>query len=174
MRTLRKASVLPIVLFLCNKAMAQGIKVSSLSELESKAKEGTDSVVNIAKYGIGGVFAVALVFVIYSIATNQPHAKEYGVGWIVAFIFNLVATLALYHETNISFQQADKVLGSDIDASRAIRAVLRKRHNRHGVHGNPPDTDSLRRTRHDAVHASSVSTLREGAQSREPGLSEGT
>ena len=51
--------------------------------------------VNIAKYGIGGVFAVALVFVIYSIATNQPHAKEYGVGWIVAFIFYLVATLAL-------------------------------------------------------------------------------
>ena len=75
MRTLRKASVLPIVLFLCNKAMAQGIKVSSLSELESKAKEGTDSVVNIAKYGIGFVFAVALFFVIYSIATNQPHAK---------------------------------------------------------------------------------------------------
>lgn len=44
---------------LCTKAMSQGIKVSSLSDLESKAQEGTDSVVNISKYGIGGVFAVA-------------------------------------------------------------------------------------------------------------------
>lgn len=95
MKKFSKASILPIALMLCNNATAQGIKISSLSELESKAKEGTDSVVNIAKYGIGGVFAVALVFVIYSIATNQPHAKEYGIGWIVAFIFYLVATLAL-------------------------------------------------------------------------------
>ena len=71
------------------------MKVSSLSEFESKTKEGTDSVINIAKYTIGGVFAVALVFVIYAIATNNPRAKEYAVGWIVAFIFYLAAAFII-------------------------------------------------------------------------------
>lgn len=95
MKHLKRTAALSITLSLYNKAMSQGIKLTSLTDLESKAKEGTDSVVNIAKYTIGGVFAVSLIFVIYSIATNQPHAKEYAIGWIVGFIFYLVATLAI-------------------------------------------------------------------------------
>lgn len=72
-----------------------GIKITSLSEVESKAKEGSDTITNIAKYVLGGVLAVALVFVIYALATNNPHGKEYLLGWIIAVIVVMVGFLII-------------------------------------------------------------------------------
>ncbi len=97
MRTSKKTLALAsTILLFCNKAAAQGgIKVNSLTDLESKTKEGVDSIVNMTKYAIGGVLGVALVFVIYAIASNQPHAKEYAIGWVIAVAFYLVAMLAI-------------------------------------------------------------------------------
>lgn len=77
------------------EAQGGGLKITSLSEVESKAKEGSDTVTNIAKYVLGGVLAVALVFVIYALATNNPHAKDYLIGWVVAVIVIMVGFLII-------------------------------------------------------------------------------
>ena len=63
-----------------------GLKISSLSEVEEKAKEGSDTIVNIGKYILGAVLIVTLVYVIYAVSSNQPHAKEMAFGWIIAVI----------------------------------------------------------------------------------------
>ena len=52
-----------------------GLKISSLSEVTDKAKEGADTILDVAKYILAAVLGIALVFVIYSLATNNPHAK---------------------------------------------------------------------------------------------------
>lgn len=54
-----------------------GLKINSLSEVTDKAKEGADTILDVAKYILAAVLGIALVFVIYSLATNNPHAKEY-------------------------------------------------------------------------------------------------
>lgn len=71
------------------------LKISSLSDVESKAQEGSDTILNIAKYVLGAVLAIALVFVIYALATNNPHAKEYLLGWIIAVAVIMVAFLII-------------------------------------------------------------------------------
>ena len=57
-----------------------GLKISSLSEVTDTAKEGADTILDVAKYILAAVLGIALVFVIYSLATNNPHAKEYLLG----------------------------------------------------------------------------------------------
>ena len=63
-----------------------GLKISSLSEVTDTAKEGADTILDVAKYILAAVLGIALVFVIYSLATNNPHAKEYLLGWIIAVV----------------------------------------------------------------------------------------
>ena len=70
-----------------------GLKISSLSDVEEKAKEGSDTIVNIGKYVLGAVLIVTLVYVIYAVSSNQPHAKEMAFGWIIAVIIIMVAFL---------------------------------------------------------------------------------
>lgn len=71
------------------------LKISSLFDVESKAQEGSDTILNIAKYVLAAVLGIALVFVIYSLATNNPHAKEYLLGWIIAVAVIMVAFLII-------------------------------------------------------------------------------
>ena len=68
-----------------------GLKINSLSEVTDKAKEGADTILDVAKYILAAVLGIALVFVIYSLATNNPHAKEYLLGWIIAVVVIMVA-----------------------------------------------------------------------------------
>ena len=70
-----------------------GLKISSLSEVTDTAKEGADTILDVAKYIL--VLGIALVFVIYSLATNNPHAKEYLLGWIIAVVVIMVAFLII-------------------------------------------------------------------------------
>jgi hypothetical protein len=44
---------------------------------------------------LAAVLGIALVFVIYSLATNNPHAKEYLLGWIIAVVVIMVAFLII-------------------------------------------------------------------------------
>lgn len=76
-------------------ADAQGIKINSLSEIQNKAREGADTITTVAKYVLGSVLAIALVFVIYSLATNNPHAKDYLLGWVVAVVVIMVAFMII-------------------------------------------------------------------------------
>lgn len=71
------------------------LKISSLSDVESKAQEGSNTILNIAKYVLAAVLGIALVFVIYALATNNPHAKEYLLGWIIAVAVIMVAFLII-------------------------------------------------------------------------------
>lgn len=71
------------------------LKIGSLSEVEAKAKEGSDTLLNISKYVLAAVLGIALIFVIYSLATNNPHAKEYLLGWIIAVAVIMVAFLII-------------------------------------------------------------------------------
>ncbi len=70
-----------------------GLKIQSLQDVEEKAKEGSDTIVNIGKYVLGAVLIVTLVYVIYAVSSNQPHAKEMAFGWIIAVIIIMVAFL---------------------------------------------------------------------------------
>ena len=72
-----------------------GLKINSLSEVTYKAKEGADTILDVAKYILAAVLGIALVFVIYSLATNNPHAKEYLLGWIIAVVVIMVAFLII-------------------------------------------------------------------------------
>ena len=63
--------------------------------LNRKRKKGSDTILNIAKYVLAAVLGIALVFVIYSLATNNPHAKEYLLGWIIAVAVIMVAFLII-------------------------------------------------------------------------------
>lgn len=72
-----------------------GLKISSLSEVTDKAKEGADTILDVAKYILAAVLGIALVFVIYSLATNNLHAKEYLLGWIIAVVVIMVAFLII-------------------------------------------------------------------------------
>ena len=76
-------------------AQTSSIKISSLADVESKAEEGSTTILNIAKYVLGAVLGVALIFVIYALATNNPHAKEYLLGWIIAVAGIMVAFLII-------------------------------------------------------------------------------
>ena len=71
------------------------LKINSLSEVTDKAKEGADTILDVAKYILAAVLGIALVFVIYSLATNNPHAKEYLLGWIIAVVVIMVAFLII-------------------------------------------------------------------------------
>jgi heme/copper-type cytochrome/quinol oxidase subunit 4 len=72
--------------------MAQGgVKIQSLSEVQSQAEEGSDTVLSIAKYVVAAVLGVGLIFVVYSLATSNPRAKEYVIGWIIAIVVTLIA-----------------------------------------------------------------------------------
>lgn len=71
------------------------LKISSLADVEAKAKEGSDTLTNIAKYVLGAVLAIALIFVIYALATNNPHGKEYLLGWVIAAAVIMVAFLII-------------------------------------------------------------------------------
>lgn len=72
-----------------------GIKITDLSEIENKTQEGSDTIVKIAKYVMAAALTIALVFVVYALSTNNPHAKEYLIGWIVAVIVVLVGFMVV-------------------------------------------------------------------------------
>lgn len=72
-----------------------GLKIQDLEQVKEKAKEGTDTISDVAKYSVGGALTVALVFVIWAVATNQPHGKEFALGWFIAVVITLIAYMVV-------------------------------------------------------------------------------
>lgn len=70
-----------------------GLKIQSLQDVQDKAQEGSDTIVNIGKYVLSAVLIVTLIYVIYAVSSNQPHAKEMAFGWIISVIIIMVAFL---------------------------------------------------------------------------------
>lgn len=95
-RTIISILILCALLGTSEIAEAQsGLKISSLAEVTDTAREGADTILDVAKYILAAVLGIALVFVIYSLATNNPHAKEYLLGWIIAVVVIMVAFLII-------------------------------------------------------------------------------
>ena len=46
---------------------AQGLKIQSISEIEEKAKESIDTIINIGKYVVSSALAIGLIFVVYAL-----------------------------------------------------------------------------------------------------------
>jgi len=67
------------------------VKLSSVSEMNTKVSEATSAVVTMVQYIIGAVLAIALIFVVYSLATSSQRAKEYLIGWVIAVVVCLIA-----------------------------------------------------------------------------------
>jgi len=79
------------------EAYAQGGKMGGLNisyeKIETQAQKGADTVKSVAFYILAAVLAIGLVFVIYALATSNPKAKEYLIGWIIAVIVIAVANM---------------------------------------------------------------------------------
>ena len=66
-------------------------KIQSLSEIESEVADASSSLGNMAKYIIGAVLLIALIGVIYMVASSHPKSKEAVIGWIAAVIVYIIA-----------------------------------------------------------------------------------
>lgn len=71
-------------------AQTSSLKITDLGEVEEKVKQGSDTVSNVAKYIVGAILALGLAFVIWALATNNPHSKDYAIGWGIAVVVVLV------------------------------------------------------------------------------------
>jgi Phage Coat protein B. len=71
-------------------SFAQAPKVQSITEVESKVKDSATSMITMAKYIIGAVLIIALIGVIYAVASNHPKSKEFVIGWVVAVVVYIV------------------------------------------------------------------------------------
>lgn len=87
--------VLSMFLFVPDMAAQGGVKIQDLSEIQQQAEEGSDTLLSIAKYAIGTVLGIGLVFVAYSLITNNPRAKEYVIGWFIAVVITLIGFMVI-------------------------------------------------------------------------------
>lgn len=76
-------------------AQSGSVKISSLAEVESTTQDASNTVLNIAKYLLGAVLAVGLIFVVYSIATKNPNAKDYLLAWVIAVIVVIIGNMII-------------------------------------------------------------------------------
>ncbi|MCQ2208706.1 MAG: hypothetical protein MJZ34_00270 [Paludibacteraceae bacterium] len=73
-------------------AMANAqLKIGSVSDMNNQVKDASSAVVTMAQYVVAAVLGVALIFVIYALATSSQRAKEYLIGWIIAVVVCLIA-----------------------------------------------------------------------------------
>ena len=88
-----------------NKTQLSVISVSSvqaqnvppnITSIKTQVKTQTDGLKDIIMYVIGAVLGIALIFVIWMIASQHPKAKEAGIGMLVAIIFYGLAWSLIY------------------------------------------------------------------------------
>jgi hypothetical protein len=70
-------------------------KVTSINGIESQVKTSATSLIQMAKYIIGAVLFIALIGVIYMVASNHPKSKEGIIGWIVALVVYCIAVAVM-------------------------------------------------------------------------------
>lgn len=64
-----------------------------LTELSQWSTDLSATTNNIAGYIISAMLSVALLFVVWALATNKNNAKTYLIAWFVALIFALIFVL---------------------------------------------------------------------------------
>ncbi len=61
-----------------------------LSSLKDAFSSDYDDLLSSGGAIAGAILAIGLIYVIWSLATNQSHAKEYLIGWVVAVLFSII------------------------------------------------------------------------------------
>lgn len=67
------------------------LKIQDLSSIKTEAEKGADATKEIALYFIGSVLVIALIFVVWEVASGKPNAKEHVIGWFIAVILVIIA-----------------------------------------------------------------------------------
>ena len=88
--------VLAIFLFLnvwpaIETSFGQAPTATNIQGVQSQVQSSANGIIQMVKYVIGAVLFVALVTVVYMVATNHPKSKEYIIGWIVALVVYIIA-----------------------------------------------------------------------------------
>jgi len=73
----------------------QDPKVKDIKGIETQVKNSATSMIQMAKYIIGAVLFIALITVIYMVASNHPKSKEAIIGWIVALVVYFIAVAVM-------------------------------------------------------------------------------
>jgi hypothetical protein len=64
--------------------------MEGLAELSQKSTALNTSVSNMSNYILAAILCVALMPVVWALATNQNHAKTYLITWFVALVFSII------------------------------------------------------------------------------------
>lgn len=65
-------------------------QISDMNSLKTEITSGADFFKSTAKIVLSAVAIVALIGVVYMVATNNPRAKEAVIGWFVAVILIII------------------------------------------------------------------------------------
>lgn len=66
-------------------------KIKNINEISGEVKSASTAIGDMAKYIIGAVLFIALIGVIYMVASSHPKSKEAVIGWIAAIIIYIIA-----------------------------------------------------------------------------------
>ncbi len=80
-----------LTLALPAESNAQQPRISSISEIEGQVHDASRSLGTMAKYIIGAVMFIALIGVVYMVATSHPKSKEAVIGWVASIIVYIIA-----------------------------------------------------------------------------------
>lgn len=67
--------------------------VDGLSEIGRWTSDFSNTTANVAGYVTAAILMIALIFVVWAIASNKNNAKSYLIAWFVALIFALIFVL---------------------------------------------------------------------------------
>src|ERR1035437_5716854 len=76
-------------------SFGQDPKVRDISGVTTAVKNSATNIIQMAKYIIGAVLFIALIGVIYMVASNHPKSKEAIIGWIVALVVYIIAVAVM-------------------------------------------------------------------------------
>lgn len=83
--------LLTLICFLLPEVLnAQGLKISSLSDVESKVQESSTSAITITKYVFGALFGVSGIFLLWAVLSKKADAKDFAVSWFIGLILYFI------------------------------------------------------------------------------------
>lgn len=67
------------------------VKINDISQVTGEVQKASTAMADMAKYIIGAVLFIALIGVIYMVASSHPKSKEAVIGWIAAIVVYIIA-----------------------------------------------------------------------------------
>ena len=83
--------VLILNLYPAIQSFGQAPKATDINGVQTAVQNSATSMIQMAKYIIGAVLFIALIGVVYMVASNHPKSKEAIIGWVVALVVYIIA-----------------------------------------------------------------------------------